>query len=115
VQFIANIPADVQLVFAARFTTPLVNSAAYSAVTSGAFSALISKVADVNRTHFAKMICKKMNMKLSSSIKLYNIIIFILTSWNNVSYSKEIFVSSVNTILIISFNILYYIILCDLR
>jgi hypothetical protein len=60
VQFIANIPADVQLVFAARFTTSLVSNSEYSAVTSVAFSALISNLADFNRTHVAKIICKKL-------------------------------------------------------
>jgi len=58
VQFIGNIPADVQMVFAARFTTPLVNGAAYLVVTSVAFSALNSNLAEVNRTRFAKIICK---------------------------------------------------------
>jgi hypothetical protein len=60
VQFIANTPADVQLVYAARFTTPLVNSSAYSAVASVAFSALNSNLADINRTYVAKIICKKL-------------------------------------------------------
>jgi len=58
VQFIANTPADSHVVFAARFTTPLVNSFAYSAVTSVAFPAPNSKVAAINRTHVAKIVCK---------------------------------------------------------
>jgi hypothetical protein len=59
VQFIANTPADVHLVFAFRFATPILNSSAYSAVTSVAVSAPISKVADINRAHDAKINCKK--------------------------------------------------------
>jgi hypothetical protein len=59
VQFIANNPEDLHLVLNAGVPNSLLNSSEYSAETSVAFFALISKIVAVNRTLVVKIICKK--------------------------------------------------------
>jgi hypothetical protein len=58
VQFIANTPAHVQLGITDKVATFFVNISSYSAVTSVVFSAPISNLAAINRTHVAITICK---------------------------------------------------------
>jgi hypothetical protein len=59
VQLIENTPADLQLVLNTAVLMSLLNSSAYLAVKSGVFSDLNSKLAAINKTQFAKIICKK--------------------------------------------------------